>query len=72
MEQVGNKALKPYFRAFEKRFGIDSTTPPAIPRYAQIVSPDSVASSAKEQPRQRKPRQKTKTSKHFYSRKEGR
>jgi molybdate transport system regulatory protein len=72
MEQVGNKALKPYFRAFEKRFGIDSTTPPAIPRYAQIVSPDSVASLAKEQPRQRKPRQKTKTSKHFYSRKEGR
>ncbi|GAB1715060.1 MAG: hypothetical protein NTAFB05_01020 [Nitrobacter sp.] len=73
MELIANRALKPYFRAFEKRFGIDSTTPPAIPRYAQIIGPHNVPPLAKEQARQRKPRQKTKTSaKRLYSRKEGR
>lgn len=78
MEQVANGALKSYFRAFEKRFGIDSTTPAAIPRYAQIIAPHNVTPSAKERTPQRKmpqrkPRQTTKTStKRPSSRKEGR
>lgn len=73
MEQVANSALKPYFRAFEKRFGIDSTTPPAIPRYAQIIGPRNADPSVKQQMPQRKLRRRTKTStKRFYSKKEGR
>jgi molybdate transport system regulatory protein len=73
MEQVANGALKSYFRAFEKRFGIDSTTPAAIPRYARIIAPHNVTPSAKERTPQRKPRQTTKTStKRPSSRKEGR
>jgi molybdate transport system regulatory protein len=71
MEKVANNALNPYFRAFEKRFGIDSTTPPAIPRYAKILAPHNAAPLAKQQMPRQKPRQKTKTStKRFHFKKE--
>jgi len=63
MERVANQALEPHYREFEKLVGIDSNTPPPVPRYAQVIDPSTVAPPKKKRvaakARQKARRQRT-------------
>ncbi|WP_412771673.1 winged helix-turn-helix domain-containing protein [Nitrobacter sp.] len=55
MERITNKTLEKHYREFEALVGIDSTTPPFVPRWAQLIDPGTIAKPAKKRARTRQP-----------------
>ena len=55
MERITNKTLEKHYREFEALVGIDSTTPPFVPRWAQLIDPETIAKSSKKRTKTRQP-----------------
>ncbi|GAB1717470.1 MAG: hypothetical protein NTAFB05_25120 [Nitrobacter sp.] len=68
MERITNKTLEKHYREFEALVGIDSTTPPFVPRWAQLIDPGTIAKPAKKRARTRQPVAKRPPSKKINAR----
>ncbi|GAB1715419.1 MAG: hypothetical protein NTAFB05_04610 [Nitrobacter sp.] len=55
MERITNDTLEKHYREFEALVGIDSTTPPFIPRLAQVIDPDMIVKPTKKRTKTRQP-----------------
>ncbi|GAB1715003.1 MAG: hypothetical protein NTAFB05_00450 [Nitrobacter sp.] len=62
MERVANQTFEKDFREFEALVGVDSSAPPRIPRFAQVIDPGTITKPAKKRTKTRQLIKKAKKS----------